>query len=386
MLNFLKKKATAQDQQLAELLTHTAERLSQPGANVEQGCKVLAQELAAARAVPARVKAIARDVVYSGNHARAEHLMKWLAKYGYGESSVTVQQPERMPRQQEAASEPPNTPALTKTNLLAELARPEPYSAVLLAEHGVGATTLLQALISAHLRHPCYGITLSVADLYGEPSWKGLEQLPEVVVQMPPRDTRFLSGMADLVGQLAREVQSRVAQRTINSRSTMLGSNKWPPYLQVIDGWQNITEELSLLSNRQIYTHKHAKQLLTDFRYCLSTGPKVNVSIVVTADRLDNCQLTETAMESARVFALGAVREGGKGGYRAVEALLNSKQRVPDVRDRNRLQEVLGQCKQERQPVVLALSGMPRLGRFGDFRDPELDLKDLYDSRRKLTA
>lgn len=365
-------------EQLAELLMHSVDRLSQPGADTEAGCNALANELLEIGADPEQVRSLACEVVYEGDSDLAEALMGHLARFGYGAGAITVKQPERVPVPID------NSPQLCATNLLAELASPEPYSAVLLGENNVGAATLIRALIGAQLRHPCEGITIAVADLVGEPHWSGLEAVPNTVWQLPPRDADFFKLVGDLLGQVAREIQSRVAQRSIRGRSPHLGADRWPAYMLIVNGWQAVTEELSLLSKKQIHDHEYAGQLLRDFRYCLSAGPSVSVSTVVSADRIDNCALAESALESARVFALGAVRPGGKGGYRAIDALLTNKNRIPDPRDRLRLSELLSRCKAEQIPVVLALSGSPRLGLFKDFRDDALSLRTLYEARRSM--
>ncbi|PZO13151.1 MAG: hypothetical protein DCF25_16510 [Leptolyngbya foveolarum] len=365
--------------ELAELLLHSVEKLSEVGADTKAGCEALAKTLSDIGADVEQVRAIACDVVYEGDVAKAEGLMGHLARYGYGSGAVTIRQPDKT---NSAPLIEDNRPQLCETNLLAELASPKAYSAVLLGDTSVGVATLIQALIGAQLRHPCGGISLVVADMRNEPSWKGLEAIDNTVIQLPSRDPAFLKTAAEVVGQVAREIQGRVAQRSIKARAASLGAAKWPSYLLAINGWQAVTEALSLLSNKQTHDHDCAGQLLSDLRYCLTTGPNVNISIILGADRLSNCALTETALENARVFALGAVRPGGKGGYRAIDAILMNKSRLPDPRDRSGLAELLYRCKTERIPVVLALSGLPRLGLFKDFRDETLDLKALYELRR----
>lgn len=387
MLSFLKPKHEPAEElptALAELLFESVRALSEGDADIEAGCKELADALRQMDADPEQVRAIACEAVYSGDDEKAEQLMSYLAAQGYGPGSNTVRQPEREPAAKpERQKEQLEQPAICAVNLLAELASPDAYSAVLVGDRGVGLTMLIKALIGARLRHPCPGISITIADLHSEGSWRGLESISNTVVQIAPRDPKFLETIADLVGQVAREIQSRVAQRSINARSPHLGSRKWPHHLLAINGWQNVTEAVSLLSRKQIYDHPNARQLLADFRYCLTTGDKVGVTTIVASDRLSNCGLTATALDKARVFALGAIRPGGKGGYRAVDAIVASKESLPDSRDRARLQALLGRCKLEKIPIVLALSGGARIGLLNDFRDSS-SLKELYEERRAM--
>ena len=69
-------------------------------------------------------------------------------------------------------------------------------------------------------------------------------------------------------------------------------------------------------------------------------------------------------------------------GYRAVDALLTNANRIPDSSERKALKALLSEAKTLGLPVVLALSGVPRLGELKDFRDEDLNLGEMYKARR----
>lgn len=365
---------------LPELLIEAVRDMSQEDTDIAAGCAALALELRERDADYQEVRAIACDVVYEGDTDSAEKLMNFLARYGFGAGAVTVQQPDRVERE-----EVPEIPAIAlhPNNLFLELAlSPDAYAAVLLGDSGTGLTTLIQALIGAALRHPCPGISITVLDFVGEPDWRGLAAVPNTLAVLSARDKTFLETAADYVGQVAKEIQQRHAQRTIKQRSSSLGSNRWPAYLLALNGWQTVSEALEKFTPTQIQQHPHAAQLLADFRYCIASGPKVGVTMVASGDRIENMGISQTALDSARLFALGAVHSPGAGGYRAVDALVTNKHRIPDAGERKVLKDLLSEAKSAGLPVVLALSGIPRLGELRDFRDEELKLGEMYKARR----
>ena len=368
---------------LPELLVKAVKRMSETDKDVEVEAATLALELRERSADYKNVRAIATDIVYEGDSDSAEKLMNLLARYGFGDGAITVKQPERIERKTipEALQSP--VPNLHPENLFLELAlSPDAYAAVLLGDSGTGLTTLIQALIGAALRHPCPGISITVLDFVGEPDWQGLATVPNALAVLSSRDKKFLEIAADYIGQIAKEIQQRHAQRTIKQRSSSLGSNRWPTYFLAVNGWQLVSEALERFTSTQIQQHPYAAQLLADFKYCLASGPKVGVTVVVSGDRIENMGISQTALDTARLFALGAVHSPGIGGYRAVDALLTNANRIPDLSERKALKALLSEAKALGLPVVLALSGVPRLGELRDFRDAELNLGEMYKARR----
>lgn len=368
---------------LPELLIKAVKGMSEIDTDVEIETAALALELRERSADYKNVRAITTDIVYEGDSDSAEKLMNLLARYGFGDGAITVKQPEKLKR--EAIPEELQFPVLNlhPENLFLELAlSPDAYAAVLLGDSGTGLTTLIQALIGAALRHPCPGISITVLDFVGEPDWQGLGTVPNTLAVLSSRDKKFLELAADYVGQIAKEIQQRHAQRTIKQRSTSLGSNRWPTYFLAVNGWQLVSEALERFTPTQIQQHPHAAQLLADFKYCLASGPKVGVTVVASGDRIENMGISQTALDTARLFALGAVHSPGIGGYRAIDALLTNANRIPDLSERKALKALLSEAKALGLPVVLALSGVPRLGELRDFRDEELKLGEMYKARR----
>lgn len=375
---------------LADVILASVRRMAEESSDVAQEAAELAFALRERAADYREVRAIAHDIVYEGDVDASEKLMGLLARYGFGNGSITAQQPEPITRSPEPTPAPapkiaPDVPQLCRENILAELATPEPYAAIILGDRGTGRTTLLQALIGARLRLPCPNITITVMDLVSEPDWKGLASVPNTLAVLPSRDPIFLERCAEYIGEVAKEVQLRSSQRTLNHRSPSIGKKRFPAYFLAINGWEQVTEVLSLLTPTQLQHHEQADQLLKDIRYVLSTGPKVGLSVVAVGDRLDNLLLSETSLDTARIFALGASFVPGVGGYRCIDAILQNKRRLPDSAERSRLRELLSDCKQRREPVVLALSGTPRLGRLNDFRDDQMKLGEMYRQRRELS-
>lgn len=365
---------------LPELLIEAVRDMSREDSDIEAGCAALALELRERNADYQEVRAIACDVVYEGDSDSAGKLLNLLARYGFGAGAVTVQQPDRIERE-----EVPKAPtiALHPDNLFLELAlSPDAYAAVLLGDGGTGLTTLIQALIGAALRHPCPGISITVLDFVGEPDWRGLAAVPNTLAVLSFRDKKFLETTADYVGQIAKEIQQRHAQRTIQQRSSSLGSSRWPAFFLALNGWQTVSESLKNFTPTQIQQHSYAAQLLADFKYCIASGPKVGVTVVASGDRIENMGISQTALDNARLFALGAVHSPGIGGYRAVDALVTNKHRIPDTSERKLLKDLLSEAKSAGLPVVLALSGVPRLGELRDFRDEGLKLGEMYKARR----
>ena len=355
-------------QRLEDLLPAYVRKMSEAGNRWGAECDELCGQLRVLGASPDMVRSLLCSQVYDGDESKTEAAMGQLARFGFGSGSVTLRQPEPVKPK----------PVIPKQNLLRDLAVSVAYSAVLLSDAGVGTTTLLKAIIGQKLQYPSLGATVAIADMHGDPSWEGLERIENTVAHLPPRNPKFIENLAAIVRPVASEVQSRVAQRLIKARQPTLGSDRFPPFLLILDKWQALAEELDQMTPTQCHKDEQIRQLLKDFRYCLMTGPKVNVSVIVTSDRLSNCMVSENQLDAARIFALGAVREGGTGGYRAVDALVSNKDRIPSTRDRARLQEVLEDCKIQRLPVVVGLSGLPRIGPFNDFRDPARNLGDLY--------
>ncbi|MEL6554889.1 MAG: hypothetical protein AAFQ63_15705 [Cyanobacteria bacterium J06621_11] len=375
---------------LPRLLMDAVQTMSEEERDIDVDCGVLAARLNAQNADCAEVRAILADVVYDGDSDNAEKLMNLLARHGFGNGALTVRQPDIVTAAQSeptslSAPEPGIAPApsLCSENLFYELAvSSDAYAAVLLGDSGTGLTTLMQRLIGAALTHPCSGVTITVLDFVGEPDWKGLAAVPNTLAVLSSRDPKFLELAADYVGQVAKEIQQRHAQRTIRQRSPSLGSSQWPLYVFALNGWQTVAEVLEIMTPTQLQQHPHAAQLLADFRYCLASGPKVNVTVICSGDRIENMGLSQTALDTARLFALGAVHQPGRGGYRAVDALLTNKHRIPDLKERKALSSLLRQCKATGISVVLALSGTPRLGQLKDFRDNRLNLGELYRTRK----
>lgn len=365
---------------LEELLPAAVKKMAAAGENWGVECDALCGQLRALDASPDMVRSILCDLVYQGNEAKAEAAMGQLARFKFGPGAVTLRQPEPVKPTAEPA------PSIPPQNLLRELATPNAYSAVLLSDARVGATTLIKAIIGQKLQYPSLPATVTIADMHGAPCWEGLEKVENTVVHLAPREPRFIESLAAFLHPVAREVQLRVNQRGLKKKHQSLGRDSFPPYFLILDKWQAIAEELSQMSPTQCYKDEQIRQLLKNFRYCLSTGPNVNVSVIVSADRLSNCMVSENQMDSARVFALGAVREGGVGGYRAVDELVANKKRIPSDRDRARLRERLEKCKAQQVPVVVGLSGLPRIGPFNDFKDPSRDLGDLYSLKRSGRA
>ena len=368
---------------LPELLIKAVKRMSETDKDVEVEAATLALELRERSADYKNVRAIATDIVYEGDSDSAEKLMNLLARYGFGDGAITIKQPERIKREEIPEALRSSVPSLHPENLFLELAlSPDAYAAVLLGDSGTGLTTLIQALMGAALRHPCPGISITVLDFVGEPDWRGLAAVPNTLAVLSSRDTKFLELAADYIGQIAKEIQQRHAQRTIKQRSRSLGSSCWPTYFLAVNGWQLVSEALERFTSTQIQQHPHAAQLLADFKYCLASGPKVGVTVVVSGDRIKNMGISQTALDTARLFALGAVHSPGIGGYRAVDALLTNANRIPDSSERKALKALLSEAKTLGLPVVLALSGVPRLGELKDFRDEDLKLGEMYKARR----
>ena len=69
------------------------------------------------------------------------------------------------------------------------------------------------------------------------------------------------------------------------------------------------------------------------------------MTVVVSGDRIKNMGISQTALDTARLFALGAVHSPGIGGYRAVDALLTNANRIPDLSERKALKALLSEAK-----------------------------------------
>ena len=372
-----RKKTPSEFQQLSELLLHSVSRIA-TSANEDKGLRELAQILRERETSPQMVRDAVCSAVYPDNDSAAEQLMGKLARFGFGPGGLTLKQPDRVVVNSPADS-PPSTAktqesGLCNENLIAALNTPSPYAAILVGDSGVGLTTLIQALIGVRLKHPCQGISLAVLDLLGEPDWLGLGEVENTLAVLPSRDPKFLSLLSEYIGQIAKEIQSRSGQQTIKQRSPRLGASSWPPMMIAINGWQAAADVIDGRKNEQI------RQLLSDLRYCLSSGPKFNVTVLIGCDRLSSMAVPLSSLNSTKVFGLGRM-DGSAGGYRAVDEIAADKYCVPSVDDRTQLIAAISQCKSQRIPIVLGLSGLTRLGVLRDFRDPSLKLGALYQER-----
>ncbi|PZO43624.1 MAG: hypothetical protein DCF15_22465 [Phormidesmis priestleyi] len=323
--------------------------------------------------------------IYPDNRADAQLITDSLAACGYGRWSTTTATTviqadiEKQPSSPGSFQTAPASiaTALPPTysgqidyyegSLLAETIAGGAFSAAIVGAPKAGASTLMRAFIWSMIYEPLTikpGICiLDCRCGY----WQGLDTLPGVVTPIAVSDMEAVSAIATKIEAIYNEIEER--QRLLRSKGRFGANHQWKPYLLGIDGWGEVMAYLANRTPKQIEDDEVLKPMFTRLRYILAQGPDVGVSCLITARAHDRILPDNRSLEETQVLLLGRFTESYMGGYGPLDRAINDKAQLPGHSDRARLMALLNQSKQLGQPVIVSLSGRPRMTRLPDLSE-----------------
>ncbi|MGB3292283.1 MAG: FtsK/SpoIIIE domain-containing protein [Phormidesmis sp.] len=323
--------------------------------------------------------------IYPDNRADAQLITDNLAAHGYGRPSQTTAiqaDIEKQPSSLGCFPTAPTAHAVTTTelpptysgqidyyegSLLAETIAGGAFSAAIVGAPKAGASTLMRAFIWSMIYEPLtIKPGLCILDCRCG-YWQGLDTLPGVVMPIAVTDMEAVAAIARQIEAVYEETELR--QRTFRSKGRFGANHSWKPYLLGIDGWGEVMDYIAARTPKQIEDDEILKPMFTQLRYILSQGPDVGVSCLLTARSHDRVLPDNRSLGETRLLLLGRLTEGYLGGYGPLDLAINDKSQVPGHSDRARLMALLNQSKQLGQPVIVSLSGQPRMTRLPDLSE-----------------
>jgi hypothetical protein len=338
--------------------------------------RTVAHELNASQVAYEQVQT-ALQALYPTNQANVKMISDQLAAYGYGEAGVTTAiQPERESpiSLQTQVSTPVPTAAtyLGKIDyydgsLLAETIAGGAFSLAIVGAAKAGASTLMRAFIWSMLYEPStLRPTIAIVDTRCG-YWQGLDTLPGLVTPIAVDSMEAVRAIALKIEALYDEIINR--QNIFRSKGRFGASHQWKPYLLGIDGWGEVMDFIARLTPKQIEEDADLKPMFTRLRAILSQGPDVGVSCLLTARAHDRILPDNRSLEETQLLLLGRMTHDFRGGYGPLDRAINDKAQLPGQSDRLRLSALLNHAKQVGQPVLIALSGRPRMAKLPDLSE-----------------
>ncbi len=323
--------------------------------------------------------------IYPDSRDNAQLITDNLAAHGYGRpSATTVIQADIEKQPSPPASFPtaPTAHAMTTTespptysgqidyyegSLLAETIAGSAFSAAIVGAPKAGASTLMRAFIWSMIYEPLTikpGICiLDCRCGY----WQGLETLPGVVTPIAVSDMEAVTAIAIKIEAIYGEIEAR--HKLFRSKGRFGANHQWKPYLLGIDGWGEVMDYIANRTPKQIEDDEVLKPMFTRLRYILSQGPDVGVSCLLTARAHDRILPDNRSLEESNLLLLGRLTESYMGGYGPLDRAISDKAQLPGHSDRDRLMALLNQSKQLGQPVIVSLSGRPRMTKLPDLSE-----------------
>ena len=324
---------------------------------------------------------VALSAIYPDSAAHAQMITRNLEAHGYRQqsaASITAIQADiehRPAPPQAAAPAPPETALPTyagkidyyEGSLLAETIAGGAFSAAIVGAPKAGASTLMRAFIWSMLYEPTgQRPTINLIDTRCD-YWQGLEAIPGLVMPVTVADISVVHDIALKIEHVYDEVKER--QRVFHSEGRFGAAYQWKPYVFGINGWGEVMDYLARLTSRQIEEDAVLKPMFTQLRHILSQGPEVGVSCLLTARAHDRILPDNRSLEETHLLLLGRLTGNYRGGYSAVDRAINDKAQLPGHSDRVRLMALLNYSKQVGQPVLVALSGHPRMTKLPDLSE-----------------
>ena len=345
--------------------------------------RTVVAELNASGTDPSEVQA-ALSAIYPDSDTSAQLIVRNLADYGYGRNSTagtTTIQPDIEQHPSISALAQDTAPASTEIalptytgkldyyegSLLAETIAGGAFSVAIIGAPKAGASTLMRAFIWSMIYKPSgQRPTIDLIDTRCD-YWQGLETLPGLVMPVTVEDMSAVHEIAFKIGQVYEEVKER--QKVFRAEGRFGASYNWKPYLFGINGWGEVMDYLARLTTKQIEEDLVLKPMFTQLRHILSQGADVGVSCLLTARAHDRILPDNRSLEETHLLLLGRLTGDYMGGYSAIDRAVNDKAQLPGHSDRARLMALLNCAKQVGQPVLVALSGRPRMAQLPDLSE-----------------
>ncbi len=342
--------------------------------------RTVAAELNAATVTTDDVQ-VALSAIYPDSRSDAQLIARNLEAHGYGKKSIadtTAIQADIEERL--SASAPAAAPASTEIapptyasldyyegSLLAETIAGGAFSAAIIGAPKTGASTLMRALIWSMIYEPSgQRPTIDLIDTRCD-YWQGLETLPGLVMPVTVGDMSAVQGIAVKIEHVYSEVKER--QQLFRAEGRFGAAYSWKPYVFGINGWGEVMDYLAKLTTKQIEEDAVLKPMFTQLRHLLSQGADVGVSCLLTARAHDRILPDKRSLEETHLLLLGRLTGDYRGGYGAIDRAINDKAQLPGHSDRARLMALLNYSKQVGQPVLVALSGRPRMTKLPDLSE-----------------
>jgi hypothetical protein len=338
--------------------------------------RTVAHELNASQVADEQLQTALR-AIYPNNPAHVQLISDQLVAHGYGEvGETTAIQPEREPTAslQTQVSTPISTPATLlgkidyyEGSLLAETIAGGAFSLAIVGASKAGASTLMRAFIWSMLYEPTtLRPTIAIIDTRCG-YWQGLDTLPGLVTPIAVDSMEAVRAIALKIEAVYDEVINR--QNIFRSKGRFGASHQWKPYLLGIDGWGEVMDFIARMTPKQIEEDTDLKPMFTRLRAILAQGPDVGVSCLLTARAHDRILPDNRSLEETQLLLLGRMTHDFRGGYGTLERAINDKAQLPGQSDRLRLSALLNHAKQVGQPVIMALSGRPRMAKLPDLSE-----------------
>ncbi len=342
--------------------------------------RTVAAELNAANVTYDNVQ-VALSAIYPESRSDAQLIARNLEAHGYGKKSTTDTTAIQADVEEHlSASAPAAAPASREIalptyagidyyegSLLAETIAGSAFSAAIVGAPKAGASTLMRAFIWSKLYEPSgQRPTIDLIDTRCD-YWQGLETLPGLVMPVTVGDMSAVQSIALKIEQVYDEVKER--QKLFRAEGRFGAAYQWKPYVFGINGWGDVMDYLARLTAKQIEEDVVLKPMFTQLRYLLSQGADVGVSCLLTARAHDRILPDKRSLEETHLLLLGRLTGDYRGGYGAVDRAINDKAQLPGHGDRARLMVLLNYSKQVGQPVLVALSGRPRMTKLPDLSE-----------------
>ncbi|PZO46046.1 MAG: hypothetical protein DCF15_20880 [Phormidesmis priestleyi] len=312
-------------------------------------------------------------------HGYRKNVAANTAAHGYGgnvAANTTTIQPEIERRPSTIPASAPTEMALPtyagkidyyEGSLLAETIAGGAFSIAIVGAPKAGASTLMRAFIWPMIYRPSgQRPTIELIDTRCD-YWQGLEQIPGLVVPVTIDDMSAIQTIALKIEQVYGEVKER--QKLFRAEGRFAVSYSWKPYLFGINGWGEVMDYLAKLTPKQVEEDEVLKPMFTRLRYILAQGADVGVSCLLTARAHDRIFPDNRSLEETQLLLLGRLTDDYRGGYGAIDRAINDKAQLPAHGDRAHLMALLSYSKQVGQPVLVALSGRPRMAKLPDLSE-----------------
>ncbi|PZO47223.1 MAG: hypothetical protein DCF15_19270 [Phormidesmis priestleyi] len=320
----------------------------------------------------------ALSAIYPDSITSAQVITQNLTAHGYRENAAantTTIQPDI--EQHPAIPAPASTEVALPTyagkidyyegSLLAETIAGGAFSLAIVGAPKAGASTLMRAFIWSMIYQPAgQRPTIELIDTRCD-YWQGLEMIPGLVMPVTVADMSAVQTIALKIEQVYGEVKER--QRLFRAEGRFAVSHSWKPYLFGINGWGEVMDYLAKLTPKQIEEDEVLKPMFTRLRYILAQGADVGVSCLLTARAHDRIFPDNRSLEETQLLLLGRLTGDYRGGYSAIDRAINDKAQLPAHGDRAHLMALLNYSKQVGQPVLVALSGRPRMAKLPDLSE-----------------